>query len=118
MLPLLALALQPGAAAAARSAEPWMDRADPPAHRAAVLLEHMTLEEKISLLHGPPTGPCCQCKSNASCAYVGNINAIPRLKIPPVSTAASFFSASYICEIALSSSSFHYSSSAEYVRHS
>ena len=55
----------------------------PRAH-ALALLKQMTLEEKVTLLHGPPTGPCCQCKGNASCAYVGNVAAIPRLKIPPI----------------------------------
>ena len=55
-----------------------------PRARATALLKQMTLEEKITLLHGPPTGPCCQCKGNASCAYVGNVAAIPRLKIPPI----------------------------------
>ena len=66
------------------AAEPWENRADPPEKRAAALLKAMTQEEKYSMLHGPPSGPCCQCTTNASCAYVGNINAIPRLKIPPI----------------------------------
>merc|ERR1719454_2725400 len=43
----------------------------------------MTLDEKLLMLHGPPTGPCCQCQ-NASCAYVGNVAPVPRLGIPPI----------------------------------
>ena len=76
---LIALALPATAASTSAAAG-----APPAEHRAAVLLEQMTLEEKISMLHGPPVGPCCQCKQNSSCAYVGNVNAIPRLKIPPI----------------------------------
>jgi beta-glucosidase len=64
---------------------PWLNRIDlPPASRAAMLLKAMTQEEKYSMLHGPPTKPWCGCTTSASCAYVGNVNAIPRLKIPPL----------------------------------
>mmetsp|Transcript_9552 Transcript_9552/g.18119 ORF Transcript_9552/g.18119 Transcript_9552/m.18119 type:complete len:717 (+) Transcript_9552:36-2186(+) len=63
---------------------PWSSVSDPPEKRAKALLDQMTLDEKLSMLHGPQTGPCCQCNSSASCAYVGNINAIDRLEIPPV----------------------------------
>jgi beta-glucosidase len=72
--------LFPALAALCASSRPG----DDPHARAQSLLKQMTLEEKITLLHGPPTGPCCQCKGNASCAYVGNVAAIPRLKIPPI----------------------------------
>jgi beta-glucosidase len=44
----------------------------------------MTLDEKILMLHGPPSGPCCQCNTSALCAYVGNVAPIPRLDIPPI----------------------------------
>ena len=51
ILSLLALA----AAAADHSARPWMNRADPPAVRAQKLLAQMTIDEKIVMLHGPPS---------------------------------------------------------------
>jgi len=44
---------------------------------------NMTLEEKISLLHGNPDGKC-QCNTSQDCAYVGNVAAVPRLGIPPI----------------------------------
>lgn len=63
---------------------PWSDRRVSPEQRAALLLKNMTLEEKFAMLHGPATGPCCQCKTSASCAYVGNVAANSRLGIPPI----------------------------------
>jgi hypothetical protein len=43
------------ALAAANDARPWMNRADPPAVRAQKLLAQMTIDEKIVMLHGPPS---------------------------------------------------------------
>jgi hypothetical protein len=63
---------------------PWMNENDSPKTRASKLLAEMTLGEKLAMLHGPPTGPCCQCKGNASCAYVGNVAGSKRLGIPPL----------------------------------
>jgi beta-glucosidase len=63
---------------------PWSDVNDTPKKRAEELLANMTLPEKLAMLHGPPTGPCCQCTTDASCAYVGNIIKNDRLGIPPV----------------------------------
>jgi|TARA_B110000211_G_C13803984_1_gene431850 beta-glucosidase len=62
---------------------PWSNMNDSPESRAAALLKNMTQAEKLSMLHGPKSQPCCSCTTSASCAYVGNINAIPRLGIPP-----------------------------------
>lgn len=63
---------------------PWMNKADPPDVRAHKLIKEMTIAEKVAMLHGPPSGPCCQCKTNASCAYVGNVVPNTRLGIPPI----------------------------------
>ncbi len=63
---------------------PWSDVALGPASRAKKLLAAMTQAEKLSMLHGPATGPCCSCNTSASCAYVGNINPVGRLGIPPI----------------------------------
>ena len=63
---------------------PWSDVTATPDERAAALVKNMTLDEKLEMLHGPPTGPCCQCTTSPSCAYVGNIAANERLGIPPV----------------------------------
>jgi beta-glucosidase len=88
LLVTMAMLLSVAAVLATTSAVATASAAPPaggdPRARAEALLKQMTLEEKITLLHGPPTGPCCQCKGNASCAYVGNVAAIPRLKIPPI----------------------------------
>ena len=62
---------------------PWSNMKDLPEQRAKALLMNMTQTEKLSMLHGPQYGPCCSCTQNSSCAYVGNINAIDRLGIPP-----------------------------------
>ncbi|KAL6059482.1 Thermostable beta-glucosidase B [Balamuthia mandrillaris] len=64
---------------------PWM--ANPqtasPSQRAALLLQHMNLTDKISLLHGPPKGPCCECTTSPLCNYTGNVTpANPSLGIP------------------------------------
>jgi len=63
---------------------PWSDRLLPPDERARLVVANMTIDEKLLLLHGPPTGPCCQCNSSAACAYVGNVAPVPRLGIPPI----------------------------------
>ena len=80
---LLAAALLPTAASALADG-PWSDTALSPSSRAKKLLAAMTQAEKLSMLHGPATGPCCSCNTSASCAYVGNINPIARLGIPPI----------------------------------
>ena len=51
---------------------PWMSTADTPAQRAATLVQHMTLAEKIQLTHGSCGG------------YVGNVCGIGRLGVPAI----------------------------------
>lgn len=63
---------------------PWSDVTLTPDQRATALVKEMTLDEKLTMLHGPPSGPCCQCTTNASCAYVGNVLPNSRLDIPPI----------------------------------
>ena len=63
---------------------PWSDTSLPPEARAAKLVEAMTMDEKLAMLHGPSTGKCCQCNTSASCAYVGNVVGNKRLGIPPM----------------------------------
>jgi beta-glucosidase len=63
---------------------PWSDVTLTPDERAAALLKNMTQDEKLVMLHGPATGPCCQCTTSPTCAYVGNIAKNDRLQIPPV----------------------------------
>ena len=51
--------------------------------RAKALVGAMTLEEKMLMLHGPPTGPSAQCwPMKAECAYVGNVQGMRGLDCP------------------------------------
>ena len=62
-------------------------RGSSPSERAAALVAKMTLDEKLVMLHGPATGPCCQCNTTADgggCAYVGNVAGNTKLSIPPL----------------------------------
>ncbi len=65
---------------------PWMDKSLPPDRRAQLVVEQMTLDEKISLLHGKggfgAEGPV----SNGG---AGVIQGIPRLGLPAVQLADS-----------------------------
>jgi len=63
---------------------PWSNVNDDPDTRAKMLVGNMTLEEKLVMLHGPMSGPCCSCNTSATCAYVGNVLANTRLDIPPL----------------------------------
>jgi len=80
---VFAFALTAVLGASALVTGPWSDVSAPPAQRAKLLLANMTLADKLQMLHGPPTGPCCQCKT-AECAYVGNVAPNSRLGIPPI----------------------------------
>jgi beta-glucosidase len=60
-----------GRGASAASAKPWMDSSKPPAQRTDELLAHMSLDEKIAMLHGVSGSP-----------YTGHIPANKRLGIP------------------------------------
>ncbi|CAE8712230.1 unnamed protein product, partial [Polarella glacialis] len=65
---------------------PWSDVSQPAEWRTQQLVSNMTLDEKLLLLHGNPSqaGECCQCNSSQICAYTGNVAAVPRLGIPPI----------------------------------
>mmetsp|Transcript_88680 Transcript_88680/g.286487 ORF Transcript_88680/g.286487 Transcript_88680/m.286487 type:complete len:716 (-) Transcript_88680:73-2220(-) len=62
---------------------PWSNLALPAEERARLLVGKMTQQEKLSLLHGNPNREC-QCNHSQSCAYVGNVESVPRLGIPPI----------------------------------
>ena len=62
---------------------PWSDVSLGPVERARKLLKNMTLDEKLSMLHGNENGTC-QCNYSARCAYVGNVAPVKRLGIPPI----------------------------------
>jgi len=68
------------------AAAPWMNRSLSPDDRAALVMKEMTLDEKISLLHGTgmvglsPMSPLAV-KSNGGAGYVVGI---PRLGIPDI----------------------------------
>jgi beta-glucosidase len=76
------LQLAPLASFALGSA-PWMDRADPPATRAAAILNEMTLAEKVAMLHGQrPSDDRAAAKSKSN--YTGLIIGNARLNIPEI----------------------------------
>lgn len=52
---------------------PWMDPTLPPEQRARLLLDAMTVDEKVAMVYGNHMG---------SAGYVGHVPAIPRLGIP------------------------------------
>lgn len=64
----------------------WMNISDSPSVRASALLREMSLEEKITMLHGPSSGSCCECdeKEGPLCNYTGNIAPNSRLGIPQI----------------------------------
>ena len=64
-------------ATVAAAEQPWMNKADPPGTRAKALLERMTLEEKLVMLHGDTN-------KTGGLPYVGNVPGNTRLKIPPL----------------------------------
>ncbi len=77
------------AKAAAEAARPWMNRSLSPEERANLLIQKMTLDEKIAMLHGAK--PCLQ-RRNPACrlpikGYVGYVPPIPRLGIPALTLA-------------------------------
>lgn len=72
----------PAVSAAAKKSptwRPWMNRALSPNRRADLLLKEMTLDEKISMVHGVKPIPVN--------GYVGYVPAIPRLGIPALALA-------------------------------
>src|ERR1700704_6285232 len=82
-LALLPVSAQPGSK---HTPPPWMNTRLSPDERAALVVKEMTLDEKISLLHGTgmaslgPVSPLAV-KSNGGAGYVP---AIPRLGIPAI----------------------------------
>ena len=75
---------------------PWMDRSLSPDRRADLVLAQMTLEEKISLVHGsgfpgfgPPADPAAAAVLARSNGGAGIVPGIPRLGIPDLNMADS-----------------------------
>ena len=85
-LAILVIALLPVYAQQSSSSAPWMNRNLSPDDRAALVVKQMTLDEKISLLHGTgmadlsPMSPL-SVKSNGGAGYVVGV---PRLGIPDI----------------------------------
>jgi len=77
----------------AAGARPWMNASLPPDERAALVVKEMTLDEKISLLHGTgmdglsPISPLA-IHSNGGAGYVVGV---PRLGIPAIQMADSAY---------------------------
>jgi beta-glucosidase len=65
---------------------PWMDKSLPPDQRADMVMEQMTLDEKISLVHGAGGFQEAGVVSNGG---AGVIAGIPRLGLPPIQLADS-----------------------------
>jgi beta-glucosidase len=68
------------------SSRPWMNAALSPDQRAAMVLKHMTLDEKISLLHGTGMqglGPMSPLSVNSN-GGAGYVVGVPRLGIPAI----------------------------------
>jgi beta-glucosidase len=89
LIPVLAAALLPALAQSATPAispQPWMNPSLSPDQRASLVLKEMTLDEKISLLHGTgmsglsPISPLAQ-HSNGGAGYVVGV---PRLGVPDI----------------------------------
>jgi beta-glucosidase len=69
---------------------PWMDKTLSPDKRADLVISQMTLDEKISLLHGlgfRPSGPLGSQPPTRSLGGAGYIPGIPRLDIPDLQMA-------------------------------
>ncbi len=75
--------------AAPSAQRPWMNRALSPERRASLLIKAMTLDEKITMMHG--SGPCLevwtpQCPMPIK-GYIGYVPPIERLGIPHLTLA-------------------------------
>jgi beta-glucosidase len=81
LLPVLAQRPQQRAPAG-----PWMDKSLPPDQRADMVAAQMTLDEKISLVHGAGSFQAAGAVSNGG---AGVIAGIPRLGLPPIQLADS-----------------------------
>jgi beta-glucosidase len=65
---------------------PWMDKALPPDQRADLVLKEMTLDEKLSILHGRGG---FQAEGAISNGGAGVVQGVPRLGLPPIQLADS-----------------------------
>jgi beta-glucosidase len=66
-----------------QAARPWLDSTSPPEIRAALVLDAMTLDEKISLVHGHVAFPFNgKPKPNDAIGSAGYVAGVPRLGIP------------------------------------
>lgn len=65
------------------TAQPWMDTSRSPDERAALLIEQLTLDEMISLVHGPMPGLLETPPADAAMG-AGYIPGVARLGIPPL----------------------------------
>ncbi len=83
---LLLLSSSPAHASPPQAFPLWMNVSDAPSSRASALLRQMSLEEKVTMLHGPPSGSCCECDETEGpfCNYTGNIAPNSRLGIPQI----------------------------------
>jgi beta-glucosidase len=69
---------------------PWSDASLSPDQRVDLVVKEMTVDEKISLLHGQGT-PAFSPTSGASNGGAGYVNGIPRLGIPAIQMADSAY---------------------------
>src|SRR5512142_2318458 len=83
-LALMSFAQQPARQGAPKG--PWMDKSLDPDKRADLVIEQMTLDEKLSLLHGRGGFAAEGAISNGG---AGVIQGIPRLGLPPIQLADS-----------------------------
>ena len=91
IVPLLAAAMSlltvPGLAAAQAANQPWMNASLTPEARAEMVLQQMTLDEKIALLHGTGMAHATQWQTPLT-DHVGGgagfVQGVPRLGIPPL----------------------------------
>jgi beta-glucosidase len=71
----------------AQIAQPWMDTSLPPEARAEMVLKQMTLDEKLTLLHGNGMAHASQWqmpKTHLANGAAGYVEGIQRLGIPPL----------------------------------
>ena len=86
LLSLISVALQLVSQSAPSSNFPWMNTSLSPDDRAALVVKQMTLDEKITLLHGtghPGLGPMSPLSSGSN-GGAGYVVGIPRLGIPGI----------------------------------
>ncbi len=75
---------QQGGHAPAGPPPAWMNKSLSPDERAALVLKEMTLDEKISILHGGPRGRAAAATGMETNGGAGWVLGVPRLGIPPI----------------------------------